>query len=380
MPSPLRSSLHALLLGGASLSLLACGPEPLPPDQKPFPAWNEATVELVDAPSARYDSATGKTTLVVQFIARSQPTDGDATDAVPLGPDEVEVKMRVDGKALDNESILQSGAEELSSSLAYGMVLDASYSMLQHSPPAFEPMKQAAKHSIERGVELFAKSRGTFTPVVSWFDEYVYTQEGPWKPEDVLSIPAPKEGTATRLYAAVDAMTKRMAAMRSQGTAAGQRDRHMMVVFSDGADNLSWFDNASFTQIHTTSTGAPYTQKGSAPVSLEAMLENVRAQPGLTVHVIGLGSSVNEQELKALAEAGRGLYFSNPSSSQIDEVFDRVTREFATVQTVGATVPIAPGQYAFEIEVVPRNGAKAAVCRLTFTAGEGATIDSACAQ
>ena len=47
----------------------------------------------------------------------------------------------------------------------------------------------------------------------------------------------------------------------------------------------------------------------------------------------------------AIADAGGGQYYKNPSSSDIDDLFDLVTREFATIQTHGATIPLPPADY-----------------------------------
>lgn len=372
----LRPLTRALVTLTALNLWAGCGPA-LPEEAA---VRTEAQLELQGTPSARYDANTGKTTVVLQFIAREKVAGAPDGQAQPLGPQEVSVSLRVDGREVDNESMLQAGAEELASSLVYGMVLDASYSMLQHDPPAFEPMKRAAKRSIDKGLELWANQKGSFQPLVSWFDEYLYTQDGAWAPEDVLSIPAPKEGTATKLYAAVHAMTARLSELRQSGVGAGARDRHMMLVFSDGADNLSWFDNSHVAEALSTTSGARYLRRGAQSTTLEQTLELIRSHPGLTVHVIGLGSKVNEEELRAIAKAGRGLYFSNPLSGEIDDVFERVTKEFATLQTVGATMPIPPGAHTFELVVTPRGGGKAAACKLAFTAGEGAAIDAVCAS
>jgi hypothetical protein len=52
-----------------------------------------------------------------------------------------------------------------------------------------------------------------------------------------------------------------------------------------------------------------------------------------------------------MSDAGGGRYFKNPSSSQVDALFDQVTREFATIQDHGATIPLPPGDYTFGLRV-----------------------------
>ena len=73
---------------------------------------------------------TGKTSVVVQFIARDQ-------DGYTLAADDVAVEMLVNDLPVDNESILQQDAEELSASIHFGLVLDASYFDAPAVPPGF---------------------------------------------------------------------------------------------------------------------------------------------------------------------------------------------------------------------------------------------------
>jgi hypothetical protein len=77
----------------------------------------------------------------------------------------------------------------------------------------------------------------------------------------------------------------------------------------------------------------------------------IQGHPNLTVHVLGLGSSVRDDQLQALADAGNGRYLKNPSASQVGALFDEVTREFATIQDHGATVPMQPGDYRLTLRV-----------------------------
>ena len=65
------------------------------------------------------------------------------------------------------------------------------------------------------------------------------------------------------------------------------------------------------------------------------------------MHVIGLGSAVETESLQRLATAGGGVYLQNPDSSDIDVVFDRVTRELTTLQTQGRDRAAAAGRIRF---------------------------------
>ena len=55
----------------------------------------------------------------------------------------------------------------------------------------------------------------------------------------------------------------------------------------------------------------------------------MRAHTALQLNVIGLGSAVRDADLGALAAAGRGRYFKNPDSNQIEKLFDQVIKEFS---------------------------------------------------
>lgn len=188
---------------------------------------------------------------------------------------------------------------------------------------------------------------------MSWFNETVVspaTQGRTWQPDDLLSIPEPGPGTATKLFAAVERQAERMLNTYAT-TANGPHDHHVMIVLSDGADNYSWFDNSSFMTTGTTSSGAPFDVVGWQPADVQSAVAAIAAHPNLTVHALGLGSSVQDSELQPLATAGNGRYLKNPSSTQLGNLFDSVTREFATIQDHGATIPLPPGDYDFKLRV-----------------------------
>ena len=69
-----------------------------------------------------------------------------------IDADDVTVELLLDNRPVDNESLLQADSEELSSSIHLGLVLDASFSMLLHNPPAFEPMLTAARNAVVEGL------------------------------------------------------------------------------------------------------------------------------------------------------------------------------------------------------------------------------------
>lgn len=302
-------------------------------------------IKIEGTPSVNYNEATGKTTVVVQFITRDE-------NDLPLESSRINVGMEVDNKALDNESLLEESAKELEVNLLYSMVLDASYSMTQHNPPAFEPMKQAAKNSLDEVNTIWSSRLGKADFFILWFNEYLYRNIGPWSSNNILLIPTPEKATATKLFAAVDYMASDMAQAFQNGIAAGSRDRHIMIVLSDGADNFSFFTHVpEVNETLSLQGGAQYRKLSWPGTARKNALDRIKAHPNLTVHVIGLGSDVNDTELTDIARAGNGVYLKNPSATELNSLFSRVTREFTTIQTRGASIPLPPGDYTFKLVV-----------------------------
>jgi hypothetical protein len=336
-------------------------------------------VELAGEPSVTYDPARGRTTVVVQFIARG-------ADGVPLAPSDLAVEMLVDGEPVDNESVLQESSQELAASVLYALVLDASGSMLRHTPPAFGPMKEAARKSVQDGRDLWQDRPGTFAWDVCWFNDVLFHRQGTWNPADLSAIPDPLLEAATKLYAAVQFMAREMADAHEAGTAAGARDQHILVILSDGADNLSGFDNSMSAvepsarvppSTETTSTNAAYERFGWPTTTLDGALDAIRAHPRLTVHVLALGSEFRPGDLDNLgkiAQAGGGQLLVNPSSDASAQLFDRVTREFSTLQTRGAAIPQQSGDYDFTLRVEGVTFTGQGTQTFRYRAGPGAQL------
>jgi Mg-chelatase subunit ChlD len=363
----LAAALPALL----SLPLLAAGcggSDYSTPSRRASGPSGPLTLTVSSDPAVTYDAARGRTTAVLQFAARG-------SDGVPLSSEDVAVEMQVDGQAIDNESILQASSVALASSLHYGLVLDASGSMVQHTPPAFGPMKTAARTSVEAGAGLWQNRSGSFTWDVCWFNDYLFYRQGDWRPEDLESLPDPEQNAATKLYAAVDFMARKMG---EAGVAEGPRDHRVMVVLSDGADNLSGFDNAAVAPASgTTVSGARFDRFGYKATTRDDALASVRAVPNLTVHVLAMGSQFKPEDvdgLKQLAQAGGGQFLENPSSSGIAQLFERVTKEFTTLQTIGAAMPQQSGDHVFKLVVKGRTFSGQASHEFRYRAGPDAQI------
>jgi len=326
-------------------------------------------ISLTAEPAVKWDPTNGKTTVLVQYSVRG------ASEA-PLSDKQFGTVMLVDEKALDSESLLDSSSEELAVDLHFAEVLDASYSMTQHNPPAFDTMKQAARDTYRDVVQAWAQRPGNASFRGIWFDEVInqtvdsQNTGRPWLPDDLLTIPTPQPGSATKMYSAAQRMAELLKGDYDKGIAAGERDHHVMLLFSDGADNYSWFNNASAETLLTTSTGASYVQYGMPATTLNDVTAAIRAHPRLTVHVIGLGSQINASELTQIAEAGGGVFLQNPSSEKLGDLFEQVMLEFTTIQTEGALMPLPPGDYTYTLRVVNGNGSASDEVSFRFHAGD----------
>lgn len=337
------------------------------PPQTPFNGTLDVT--LVTNPAIRYEPTSGKTSIIIQFLVREQ-------SGRPLSEASYATTLFVDNEPLDVESLLDRRSEALAVNLNFAMVLDASYSMLGHTPPAFEPMKQAARDTYQTVLETWKQRTGSVNFNLIWFDELVSQSvrvpgvARDWTPDDILTIPTPLAGTATRLYGAARRMAETMKTDLANGVASGSRDHHVMVVFSDGKDNYSFFDNAAISRNLTTTSGANYRQYGTTVTTLDNVKTAIAAHPNLTVHVIGLGSSINEAELQAIADAGQGVFLKNPDSARLDELFAQVLTEFTTLKTEGALIPIPPGDYNFTLKITNAAGTASDEYSFRFHGGD----------
>lgn len=316
---------------------------------------NNGIVLTIPSQPTVLDAVEGKVKVAVNFIARDR-------SGTPIPEEFLDVAVFVDGD-YDNEGSVNQFSQALKVNVCYAMVLDASYSMTQHNPPAFEPMKAAARASYQQLLDLWRERPGKVNFYLSWFEEQLnqsrfnVSQDRAWEPNDILSIPTPASETATKLYAAVDNMANHLRTEYENGVCAGPRDQFVMLVFSDGKDNYSWYYNeAGKVDLElTTSTGAPYRHFDYEARQLSEVLNTISAHPKLTVHVIGLGSQINAEELKKIADTGKGSFQSNPSSENIGQLFERVLQEFTVLQTREVKVPLQDGEHTFRIDVTRKD-------------------------
>ncbi len=351
--------MRSLTLGaGIASTLLGCGSGP----SDYIVARSVAQVELQSDPAITYDAASGKTTVLLDFLLR------DAQGA-SVDPATTKLQRLVNGKAADVESVPNFLDTTLASNLRLGMVLDASYSMTQWSPPAFEPMKKAALDTEETVRKSFATGNaGTFGALVSWFQDQVVCSPAVPVSNGLASIdiPAPKPGDSTKLYAATARMVDRMKALYDAIPAPSTTDHFSMIVFTDGDDNYSWHDDSSVPSYAVGGNGV--SCGGTTPMTLSELTAKIKAFPALRVHVIGLGNVIKGTDLSAIATAGRGRFVSNPDPSKVSTLFSQISRELTTSRRDGITMPLPPGDYDY-VEEVTLNGMTARV-KFKFHAGD----------
>jgi hypothetical protein len=354
-----------LALGALAAAALGCGGG----REEPPPSSLGARIELQGSPVATYDPATGKTTVVVDFLVR----DGQGRS---IAPGAGAFRRLVDGREVDVESVPDFHDTKLASNLRLGLVLDASYSMTAWQPPAFEPMKRAALDTQQKIRSQFSSwNSGTFTSLLSWFqDGYVCTPASPAMPDTaVLDIPTPAQGSTTKVFAATAQMVDRMKALHDAMPTPSTTDHFAIVVFTDGKDNHSWFDTSGIPAKSVPAKDGSFSCAGVPATSLGDLVARIQAFPRLRVHVIGLGNDIEAAELDAIAQAGGGRFVSNPDPGQVAPLFEEITTEFTTVRRDGITMPLPPGEYEY-VQEVAVNGGVARV-RFRFRAGDaGAAV------
>ena len=314
---------------------------------------DQLDVALLSRPAC-WIPATGAARIIVQYTVKDESGRNLVT-----GEEQTENLMTtlfVDGKAMDLEAQLSSDSELLKSDLVLSLVLDASYSMLKHQPPAFEPMKDAAQDILHETQALWAQTSSDFYWQLLWFDSALYrpldNMAGePWSIDDIAVIPDPVEGTYTALYKAINKMITTHQQLYDANIAAGPRDQHIMLVLSDGDDNQAHVDNSDL--YNEESVNMRYWRKeGGGTTDLSQVQSNLSKASFLRTFVIGFGSLVDEdlaQTLKNLADSGGGQYFYGANANNLDELFSAVQKEFITLQTLGVEVPLAPDEYTFSL-------------------------------
>jgi len=318
---------------------------------------DQLSVEIVSQSSC-WNPENGATRLIVQFITRDE--SGTALDPeldANQEPTALASQMYVNNRPTDVESLLNRDSELLKSDLALSLVLDSTYSMLRHTPPAFAPMKAAAVDVLHGIQEAWAANDAQFHWELTWFNDVIFRPEPnnrgeKWSINDINDIPQPVQGDFTGLWKAVDYTIGVHEELYANDIAAGARDQHVMLIFSDGDDNHSYFDNSTQSGTGDLNGLLHWTYRGYPTTGIADIKAHLADVPNLRVYVIAFGEQLGEQgkrDLKSLAEQSRGQYFFGSDSNTLGQLFDSVKREFITMQTLGIETPLPDGDYQFSL-------------------------------
>ena len=316
--------------------------------ERPRPAeGGPLTVRLVTQPVLDYRSDQGATWVRLKYVVRRQ-------DETPLDPNLFVASLQLDGSPLDPEASAEAAAEMTTMQVVYSLVLDATYSMVAGGEAPFVAMRQAAMASVVEGQRRVEEAGPhTFLWALTWFDDYIYQPLAGWDKEDILRLPMPRLGSFTRLRSAV---SHSLADARRLHGAPSAHWHHVMVVFSDGADNHSHVRMPSRQEELTLPGDGPprrYQVVAGDDRDEARLLEEVGKEDNLTLHTIGMGADdiVQQRQLVALAEAGRGTYQQGSDAASLAQLFARVSHEFASVQTQDVLLPVAAGDYELALSV-----------------------------
>jgi len=332
-------------------------------------------IDPVGLPFVRLDERIGTTVVIVDYVVH----DGVGNS---LAPEQYRTKLFLDGNLLGtgifDETVLGSDAQELELDLFLMLVIDASFSLEQFSPPQFVNTMQGAENLVLRGADLWSTRAGTFDWSIVWFNDLLARPDADFAESfRITNIPRPAPGDFTKLYSAVSAGLDVSADLRSEGVAADPRDRHIVVVFTDGRDNLSPFDNADVEERGQLTNGDPHLRFGWRATDLPTALAEISEHPAypsnLTVHTVGLGESCSttssatcfdRQALQQIAQVGLGREFD--SQDDVVELFEQVTGEFETLKSDGAILALPPGTYTFDVVVERIGGSAVGELRFLF--------------
>lgn len=339
---------HLVSLTAVAFLALACGPNvdlPTVTATKNRPGVETRTVELCTDGDATEGFAS--------FVVKNQ--DGAAIPA-----SDTTITQVIDGEE-PGSGVWEGGQslneENLASDVHVTLLLDASDSVVKAE--LFDQMKASAEELLRQGAEQWKGRPGNFSWQVIWFNQWVTVAEGDWEFSDISDIPPPDSGDDgfTRLYSAMEFAIRLASEERDAGVAAGDRDNHLLAVFTDGIDNISGLPSGDPPSTGgVTVNGAEFSTYGTTAIN-RAQLENLmRKRPWLQVSLLGFGSNIDREELDALAAAGGGTVYEG---NDIERLFSRAQRSFEILQTVGWRLPFNPGephtwQLEFQVKGIKR--------------------------
>ncbi|MEN0065763.1 MAG: vWA domain-containing protein [Myxococcota bacterium] len=328
---------HLVSLAAVAIMAMACSGDTVVQATKNRPGVELRTAEFC----TDRDATEGFASFVVKTI------DGGAVPA-----SETTITQTIDGEA-PGSGLWEGGQsldeENLSSDIHVTLLLDASDSVVEAK--LFDLMKESAEQLLRDGETQWAERPGNFTWQVIWFNQWVSRADGDWTFDDIADIPAPPQefDGFTRLYSAMEFAVRNASEARTNGIAAGDRDNHLLAVFTDGRDNISGLDSEEPPVVDgLTKNGAAFTTFATNAINRAQLEELMRNRPWLQVSLLGFGSSIDSEELDALAEAGGGTVYEG---NDIERLFTRAQRSFEILQTVGWRLPFNPDEpHIWELE------------------------------
>ena len=315
------------------------------------------SIELqTDEPTVVFDSAIGVTTVGGPFVVRD-------FNGTPVRADELVTRMFVNDEELGasdtfSESLLDERSEKLAQSAYLFLTLDASFSLTRFDPDQFPPMLGQARALVESGIDVWGmaedeKKFGEFFWNVAWFRELIEVSTSTLTAQQISAIPAPEEGNETKLYSAVSYQISTSDRQAGNGRATGNIDQHIVVVFTDGRDTLSWFSNPGTQRTGNLLDLTATTQFGWRTTTVSDLYQQLDDHPlhpdRLRVYTVGLGDGIDRDELTDLAQVGHGRAFFNDNS--VTDLFQRLSAEITDQITRGATLAVQPAIYEFRLEV-----------------------------
>lgn len=349
----------------ATVTLAACGPSP-----------SAMTVEPVGKPLVTREA--GETTVVASFLAFDDANDAEYPQ--PMAAHEMASVQYIDGVKIDAESLLSAAETTHPSDLHLTFLLDTSYSMVLNGQ--YETMLRTAASTHDKIAAEWKRKGGAFTFDLFWFRKWVFHAVGDWRSSQIASIPAPVPPAFTRLYGGAEAALEHMRAKYLAGVAAGERDRHVLVVFTDGRDNFSHESNAAYSPSPedcpispnggcVTSASAPFEYLVSEPADLSTVTGAIVAHPNAKVHVLGLSNesegelALDKEALGEIARVGQGQLMT--STDDVPALFETLSNLFVHEVSVGALLPDPAGLHEYRIDLFHANEAEpAARCTFTF--------------
>ncbi len=324
---------------------------------------SDLSVALAEDAIVSFDDRIGTTTVAAVFIVRDvvgRPVRAnDVRTRLFVTTEDGEQELGVSNAF--NESLLNEDAEELAQSVYLFLTLDASFSLVtQFQPEQFTPMLSQARALLQSGVDIWGNDfedgkLGEFRSNVAWFRELIETARGGIRPNQVTSIPIPIAGNETKLNAAVSYQLQTSVAARNEGLVTGPLDRHIVVLFTDGQDTLSWFSNDDETfPDGMLNDRTPTHRFGWQRTTLEDLFTQIANHPlypeNLEVFTVFLGDEeLDTTELEQLAQVGLGRFFQE--DNDVVRLFDRLAVEITERLSRGARIAIEPGEYQFRVGV-----------------------------